>query len=78
MAHPLSDFVLSAFTPEKGHHDKHTIAAFLAGATSVRIPNSNKNAMAAYTLVAEDVLGRLVDDGRLQVERDGWYVVKVA
>jgi hypothetical protein len=72
MPHPrLSDLVLSAFTPEKGHHDKNTVATFLAGATSIRIPKSKKNAVAAYTLVAEDVLGCLVDDGRLQVERDG-------
>lgn len=78
MAHPLSDFVLSAFTPKNGRHDKTTIACFLAGATSISIPKSQKNAMEAYLTVAADVLGCLVNDGRLQVDPAGWYVLKSA
>jgi hypothetical protein len=78
MAHPLSDFVLSAFTPENGHHDKTTIACFMAGATFISIPKSKKNAMEAYLLVAADVLGCLVEDGRLQVDPVGWHIVKSA
>jgi len=78
MAHPLSDFVLSAFTPEHSHHDKTTIACFMAGATTIRVPKSKMDGMQAYILVAEDVLDCLVQDGRLQVEPTGWYVVKGA
>jgi hypothetical protein len=76
MAHPLSDFVMSAFTPEKKHHDEIAIACFLAGATYIRIPKSEKNGMDAYTTVAKDVLGCLVQDGRLHIDRQGWYVRK--
>jgi hypothetical protein len=72
MAHPLSAFVLSAFTAEKRHHDSTTIAHFMAGATSV--PGSKANGMEAYLVVAKDVLGCLVQDGRLEVDPAGWYV----
>jgi len=77
MAHPLSDFVLSAFTPEEAHHDATTISVFLAGSTYARIPKRKVNVMRAYLLVAEHVLGSLVEDGRLEIERpSGWYVTK--
>lgn len=75
MTHPLSDFVLSAFTPEKDHHDKTTIAHFMSDAAYIHVPNSKENGMEAYLLVAEDVLGCLMQDGRLKIEPDGWYAV---
>jgi hypothetical protein len=78
MAHPLSDFVMSAFTPEHEHHDRITIACFMAGASTLRIPNSEADGMDVYILVAEGVLGCLVEGGRLQLDAAGWHVVRGA
>jgi hypothetical protein len=77
MPHPLSDFVMSAFTEEKKYYDTTTIAAFLSGTSGIvrAKKGSEKNVMDAYRLVAEDVLGCLKGDGRLELNPRGWYVV---
>ena len=75
MPHPMSEFVLSAFTPENGSHDATTIAFFMAGITNPRIPNSRRNVMNAYRVVAEHVLASLTTDGRLQRDAQGWCVL---
>jgi hypothetical protein len=83
MAHPLSDFVMSAFTPEKRHHDRITIACLVAGATAIRIPNSKKNGMDAYVLVAEERAGlsggsRQITSGHRRLVRgEGCFVRSV-
>lgn len=75
MPHPLSEFVLAAFTPERPCHDVHTIAPHLSGATHVEDVEKHRNVDKAYLLVAEDVLGCLREDGRLELDPQGWHVL---
>lgn len=65
--HPLTDFVLSAFTPRNGH-DRITLADFL-GAPGYRSPKGVK----AYQTVADDVLKCLESEGLLFRDEAGWY-----
>jgi hypothetical protein len=64
----------SIFTAENRHHNITTIAHFMAGAAFVKTPGGKGNTLDAYRLVAADVLGSLVEDGRLKRDGVGWYV----
>jgi hypothetical protein len=69
MPHPLSEFVLSAFTTEDTHLDAPKIAKFMG------VVLGDGRLLSAYITVATDVLDRLVEDGRIKREATtGWYV----
>ena len=71
---PLADVVLSAFQVRE-HHDKHTLACFLAGATFLKTSSGSRGGMGAYEKVAQDLLGRLEDSGLLTRSSSNWYVL---
>src|SRR5262245_25511774 len=73
---PLAAPVLAAFTEQHSHHDRDTIACYLAGATFLYTTGGkhSKKGIDAYTLVAEDVLGQLHAAGYLSFD-GGWYTL---
>lgn len=70
--HPLSAFVLHAFTDARPAHDQATIAPHLSGATAF-VGRRARSAMNAYWTVAGDVLGCLLERGYVVREPDGWH-----
>lgn len=69
--HPLQDIVLRAFS-ESAEHDTISLAVFMAGCTSLT-DEKGKDCMAAYRIVAEDVLGYLESQGYLFQDQEGWH-----
>ena len=71
---PLADVIIGAFRIRE-HHDKHTLACYLAGASVLKTRSGSRGGMSAYTKVAEDLLGRLEDSGLLTRSSGNWYVL---
>ena len=71
---PLARALLKAWTADKPRHDRASLSTWLAGATFFRGPRAMV-ATRAYLLVVDDVLGCLVEAGRIVKDVAGWYAL---
>jgi hypothetical protein len=64
--YPLESIVLQAFTKREAH-DVFSLSLFLTGGAVVQPGHK------AYRTVAKDVLGYMTCQGKLELDKYGWY-----